>query len=132
MTHEPVVFEPLTQKSTNDCAIACLAMYLGLSYAVVREAAGKRLAKDGMTTRQILNTAKALGHPLVKKQDFDEDDIGIADLMRENEEDGHVVLFVKGTVWTTASGQLWANLHDYLRVHKFRLCGLLTKRDDGR
>jgi hypothetical protein len=124
---EPVVFEPVVQKSTNDCAVACLAMYLGLPYSQVREAAGRRLTKEGMTTRAIINTAKKLGAELVLQKDFDADDVGIADLLREDDSDGHVVLFVRGAVWTTASGQIWADLFTYCKVHKFKLLGLITR-----
>lgn len=128
--NELVVFEPVVQKSDNDCAIACLTMYLGIPYPVVMKAAGKRLTPSGMSTDDIIATAKKLGVQLVMKKDFDAHDIGIVDLDRSRRKGGgHVAFFCRGAVWTTASGQLWGSLHTYCHDRGFKLLGLLTRRD---
>ncbi len=122
-------FELVIQKDTTDCGIACLSSYLGVPYAEVRAAAGRRLTKTGMTIRAMLNTAKVLGHHLVLQKDFDEHDIGIVSLSRTDKSDGHVVLFIRGAVWTTSSGALWADLHAYCKAYRFTIDGLLTRSD---
>lgn len=128
---EHVVFEPVMQKDVNDCAIASLSMYLGIPYADVRKAAGRRLGKDGMTTEAIVATAKKLGVELVLQRDFDSSAIGIVDLDRSKKNGGgHVAVFIRGCVWSTANGQLWASLHTYCHDRGFKLLGLLTRRND--
>jgi hypothetical protein len=124
-----VVFEPITQKSDDDCAIACLAMLLGLPYATVRGAAPRSFSKGGgLTTRQIVRLAAKLGTPVMLTKDFTGDDVGILDLDRAAENGGgHVAMFIKGVVYTTASGHLWADLDAYLAYGRFTLLGLIRR-----
>lgn len=132
---EQVCFEPFIQKDVNDCALACLSIYLGVPYATVRAAMPKRwnLAKmnegGGLTIKQMLQLARRLGHPLRLLDDFDSDDCGIIDLDHEASGCGHVALFLKGVVYTTATGMVWTDLHAYVKHHGFTLVGLITRKD---
>ena len=129
---ESVVFEPVVQKDANDCGIACLAMYLGFSYADVRKAAGRRLGKEGMTIAAILATAKKLGKPLSLSIDFDSEDFGVVSLSRPKKRGGgHVVVFLRGMVWNPAAGQLWSSLNTYCHDRGFVLDGIMKRSTHG-
>lgn len=127
-----VVFEPFMQKGTHDCAIACLAIYLGVPYAIVAAAAPRKVHEEGMTPRQIQNLGRKLGHPLRLQKDFTGEDTGIISLSRKpgHEEDGgHVALFLRGVLYTTSSGLLWTDVHAYVAHHHFTIDGLIIRRD---
>lgn len=129
----PSVFEPIIQKSTEDCSIACLAMLLGLPYAVVREAAPRNLERQGgLYIKQVVALAAKFGETLTlnKFDDDEEEQVGILSLTRaKGKGAGHVVVYIKGVVWTTASGTLWADLDAYLKTHGFVVDGILVKED---
>lgn len=127
-----VAFEPFMQKGSHDCAIACLAIYLGLPYANVAAAAPRKWTTEGLTPRQIQNLGRKLGHPLKLQKDFSGDDLGIISLSRTpgyEESGGHVALFLRGVIYTTASGLLWTDVQAYLAHHRFTVDGLITRRD---
>jgi ABC-type bacteriocin/lantibiotic exporter with double-glycine peptidase domain len=83
-----------------DCALICLAFYLGEPYDDVLRAVShvdkKFMGKDGLSTRQIKQVAKVMGHPLKTKRkiDFDED-YGIV-MFTE-----HVVVLRNGLIFET-------------------------------
>jgi hypothetical protein len=62
-----VVFDLIPQKSTDDCAIAALAMLLGLPYQTVAAAAPKR-RKGGLSTRQIMRLSNNGAHRSVARE----------------------------------------------------------------
>lgn len=119
------VFDLIIQKSDDDCAIACLAMYLGLPYITIREQA--RRLKSGLTTRQVLNLSKRLGHPLKLQPTYSTEDVGMLDIEREH--DGHLVLYVQGVVYTPASGQLWAEAETFIQTGGWTVNGLIVHRN---
>lgn len=128
--HPNGCIELIMQKSDNDCGIACLAMLLGVSYADVRQAAPRTFTEKsaGLTTQQILRIARKLGHTLRLSKDFTGHDIGIIDLDRAVK-DGpcHVAMFLKGTIYTSASGLLYTDVDAYLTTHKFTVLGLIRR-----
>jgi hypothetical protein len=123
---EPVVIEPQMQKDIWDCGVACLAMLLGRSYQEVR-ACIRFKAPAGMSVYEIRRVAKTLGHPLVFSKIVDHEDIGI--LILEREDDAHVVLFAKGTLYNPAQGEWWTDVDSYLKRSNYRIVGLLQRRD---
>ena len=138
MNEHQVTYEPQIQKSTDDCGIACLSMLLGIPQATVRESMGARKLKrmekaKGLTIRQIQAIAKKLGHTLVyrgvtRSDDLTRDMVGIIDLGRYIKDGGgHVAVYLKGCVWTTATGVFWTDLDAYLAYGKFDLEGILVK-----
>ena len=131
---EGVCFEPYIQKDTIDCAIACVSIYLGIPYATVRAAVPRRVnlsTQGGLTIPQILRLAKRLGTPLKLQKDFDSDDCGMIDLDLQDAPgtSGHLALFFKGAIYTTANGTLWTDMSAYLTHHRYTLVGLLTRKD---
>ena len=107
MDSTPIV-RIVKQQSTGDCVIAVLAMYFCMDYEDVLGAAvlvnkAKRIHRVGMYDYQILETAKALKHPLIKRRTFDlETSCGILSLLHKRpQKDSHVVLLKNGLIFDT-------------------------------
>jgi ABC-type bacteriocin/lantibiotic exporter with double-glycine peptidase domain len=59
----PAIIEPIIQKSSNDCCVACLAMLLGQPYKdVYQVATNLRMHVElGMTNQNMIRVAKEFG-----------------------------------------------------------------------
>jgi hypothetical protein len=113
-------------REDSDCAISCLATYLGETYEnVLREVA--RVAPDnddtsGLSTHEIKKVAAALGHPLKWRKKVNLNyDIGILEV------EEHVCVLWKGVVFDP-DGHLW-DVHDYLEAYRFHPVGIFTFKD---
>ena len=117
----------MVQKEDWDCGVACLAMLLGRTYAEVR--ARIRKYPDGVSNRQMMRAAKALGQPVSHRPHVGDEDVGILDLERETDDrwEGHFAVYAKGTVYNPASGQWWMDLDTYLKYSRYRVCGLFVR-----
>lgn len=93
-------FPVIRPEEGADCAIICLAFYLGEPYddvlRVVSVVDTKHKGKRGLTTRQIKKVAEAMGHPLRTKRHINfDDDYGI--IMFQD----HVVVLRNGLIFET-------------------------------
>lgn len=123
---EPAVIEPVFQKSSSDCAVACLAMLLGVSYAEVLAATSKRakVKATGMSDRQILATAKKLGMTIKHRTSPPEDDeFGMVYLQR-GKDDGHVALHLRGGyIIDPADGLIFSDVAAFLLAKDWTIKG---------
>ncbi len=102
MAPGPCVLALQTQRHARDCGIACLAMLLGLSYEDVLLAAPYQAMHCGMSTRQILLTAKRLGFQLRVVRTFDlEEDTGLLRVGKRKWKTDHLVMLKAGHVFDT-------------------------------
>lgn len=106
----PVV-RMVAQRGQGDCAIACLAMYLGKSYedvlaAAVSKSKNTRVHHTGMYIRQIRATAGALGVKVraTKKVDLDS---GCGILHFTHRDGAHVVLLKAGLIFDPDGATVW-------------------------
>jgi hypothetical protein len=133
MTPDLTTIEPIVQRSTHDCAVAALAMYLGLPYVAVADAVPslKKVMHNGMSIRQFLNVGKRLGIELVADEEFDiDEDDGV--LYMRNEESGHVVLLWKGGAFNPADGHFWRGVDTLMEKNRYKpdtLIRLKGRRD---
>jgi hypothetical protein len=95
------------QRHKSDCAVACLAMFLGLSYEEVLMAFRHNVIASGATTRQILSAAARLGHRLkwTRKVDL-ETDIGLLALDSRKWPQQHLVV-LKEELIVDSDATIW-------------------------
>ena len=105
MATESPVIQLIAQRTENDCVIATLAMYLGLSYEDVLVAAAQidqKAHHRGLYVPQIERVAKILGVRLRRKKTWDlEMSEGI--LSVEGKSESHVVVLKAGLIFDTNS-----------------------------
>ena len=117
----PAIVEPIIQKDIGDCAIACLAMVLGLPYAEVCSVAlalYPTSSSKGLTTRQMFAVVRALGRTLqsIPTKDTQLDaETGILDVRIGRRY--HAVVLFEGVVINPADGLIY-NLDTYLAARK--------------
>jgi hypothetical protein len=123
---DPVVIEPIMQKDIADCAVAALAMYLGLSYQHVFSVIPKRahVGSEGLSRRQRQHVARKCGWRLKAKAAVDEDDIGLLELERPDKSARHIAVYAKGTIYDPACGLWFTDLDAYLRERNWTIVGL--------
>lgn len=108
----PAVIQPIRQSDTGDCAIASIAMVLGLSYQEVANHARtiqRRATKSGLGTRQIVAICRHFGHAtrsLRPKLEELDDFTGIL-LVRLPNKTEHAAILFRGTVYDPADGLLY-------------------------
>lgn len=138
---EPVVIQPLTMRSIGDCAICCLSMICGRTYADVVKTIPRRWRSschaEGLSIRQICSVAKRLGTRLEYWESPDDDNergwerddsIGVVDLERAIEPcDGHLVIYLKGIVFNPADGEIWTDLDAFCERGKWKVEGFLWR-----
>lgn len=122
--------EPIIQKSTSDCGVAALAMYLNRPYREVSSAALKvapRVHKAGLWTTQMKMIAKALHHNLVSVRVTELDDMtGLLTLAAGTKpKEEHVVVLFQGVVIDPSDGLLW-DRETYLSHGAWRITGVLV------
>jgi hypothetical protein len=117
------------QQAKADCGVASFAMLTGVSYLDAFAAAGDRVHKTGMKTRQIVTMARRLGYVLKLQRAFDVDsDVGLLTVERvtkkATEWDQHMVLLKWGLIFDT-DGSVWEP-DVYFAQHGFRPLSLLV------
>lgn len=105
----PLAVQPIIQTG-NDCAIASLAMFLGLPYAQVAASAvtvAPQAFDRGMWCTEIQRTSKRLGVQLVQRRRFNVDeDTGILCLDLPCGSSHALVLF-RGVLINSDDGMVW-------------------------
>ena len=128
----PPIIELIIQKSGGDCAVAALAMMLGVSYADINAAVPhRRNAKQkGLSERQIISVGKRLGVSIGARVAPPEDDeFGMLDLRGgeggvNKKQEGHVVLhFTGGNVYDPADGLLYTDVAAFLLAKDWQIQG---------
>ena len=117
----PAIIELIIQKDIGDCAIAALAMVLGIPYAEVCHTALELYpasSSAGLTTRQMLAVTRKLGRNLqsIPIQEVQLDaETGILDVRIKRRY--HAVVLFEGVVVNPADGLIY-NLDTYLAARK--------------
>ena len=120
----------VAQQTTNDCAIAAVAMLTNLPYPEVFQAhaaLSKRVQKSGASNRTIKAMIKRLGFNLRHRVEIDlDEDTGLLLLDSTDEKKmGHTALLFRGTLVDPGTGLLW-DPEVFLRENSFyRVEGLL-------
>lgn len=129
---ETLFIEPMVQKDSGDCGIACIHMLSGRSYTDVVKAAPHHSYKHGMTMKQIVETAATVGLTLRHRRKYDlSDDRGILGLIPDpthngkTKRDEHVVLLLEGHIYDTYAGRLWLDIGMFLQQERYRVGTLL-------
>ena len=128
------IFHTVRQRSTSDCAVACLASFLGRSYEEVLIAAAlltPEILYRGMETEDMIATASQFSVQLVLKLppiDVDEDS-GILGIRVRGQKDEHAVVLSNGLIYDPATGNVW-DAEIYLQhPPKARVVDLLEQGD---
>ena len=119
------IIRVIVQRGDGDCAIAVLAMYLGLNYEDILSVATQTLKRPllhraGMWTKDIRQTAEALGVPLKLRRKFDLETANGILILR-----GHVAVLRDGMVVDSSDGTIWDA--DVYVSQNDKVTGLLTK-----
>ncbi len=125
MAHTPFL-QIVPQRHKTDCAVACLAMLLGVPYEKALLAVRvERVLTHGVMVRQVLHAAKRLGKPLQFHRKFDlEADTGILGVRAESWPLEHLVVLREGVIVDTDS-MLW-DAPDFLDFYDAKAISLLT------
>lgn len=131
----PVTVDPFPQKDGGDCAVAALAMYLGVGYQQVRAVCHKNVGTDGLTDRQILNTARKLKQPLRWTNDGDlSETIGILKVERPEHDNPkeleyHTVVLLKGVIYNPADGLIWTDIDAFFKARRWKPVGVFVRKE---
>jgi hypothetical protein len=122
----PPVMQVVIQRHMNDCAVACLAMLLGLSYEEVLVAFRHNVIVQGAKTRHIQHAAKRLGHRLRWQRYYsvDEGDTGLLAMDSDRWRMHHLAVLKDGLIFDT-DASVW-DQDVYLATHKARTLSLLV------
>lgn len=134
---EPIAIEPVIQKSIGDCAVACLAMLLGVPYSVVLSAIPSRSRKHlhsstGVTLRQMTNVARRLGiiTRWIDNANYS-NTVGILHFRRVvgKKEDGHVAILMRGVIYNPGDGLLWTDMEAFCKTTGWEPQGVMIRID---
>jgi hypothetical protein len=120
--------EPIFQKTGADCALAAMAMALGLSYRQVSDAAlelGFSAHRRGLYTTQMMNLAKHLNRPLKKTAGVCETGI----LLLGRQKNAHAVAMFQGVLINPADGLLW-DLDTFVKAGRWRVLHSLEESNE--
>lgn len=122
----PPVMQVVIQRHQNDCAVACMAMLLGLSYEAVLVAFRHNVIVQGASTRHIQHAAKRLGSKLQWRRYYsvDENDTGLLAMDSDKWHMQHLVVLKDGLIFDT-DASVW-DQDVYLATHKARTLSLLV------
>ncbi len=121
----PTALSIVSQRTAGDCAVACLAMLLGLSYEQVRVAFKRQVERDGASVWQIQAAAARLHRRLRFRTTVDlETSTGILWVRspRCPRLQEHVVILKDGHVITTDQALFEADV--YLHVYRATVTGI--------
>ena len=121
--NEVVSCYPVIQQTVKDCAVACIAMLFGRSYAEVFQAGGatvKAVRKLGAAEKALRRLAKGVGGTLIRRNEFDiEEDTGILWLgSTDPKNGGHSAMLFRGVLIDPGTGQLW-NPEVFMQTHHY-------------
>lgn len=123
VTHTPFL-QVVPQRHSSDCAIACLAMLLGVTYEASLLAFGSEL-HNGAQTRAIKRAARKLGRVLRWSRRFDlETDTGLLSVRSAKWSGDHMVVLKEGLVVDT-DASLW-EADVYMSAYEATAMSLLT------
>lgn len=128
------IIRVIPQRHPADCGVACLAMFLGVSYEDALLAVGaveKRVLKRGLWTSQIKAAAKRLGTKLRTVRGYDvENDSGILGMRggKKWEFMEHCVVLSHGMIFDT-DGSVWEP-ELYVSANGVKLLSLLVRDGD--
>jgi hypothetical protein len=130
---EPIVISPVLMKDIGDCAVCCLSMLTGVSYADVIAACPKRARPftDGLSVKQTCAVAKRLGFELEYHTFEDDEEAGVGILVLErtyHDPQQHMVVYAKGTVIHPGDGCWYTDLDAYLKKYNWRVEGFLWRK----
>jgi ABC-type bacteriocin/lantibiotic exporter with double-glycine peptidase domain len=121
----PTALSIVSQRTAGDCAVACLAMLLGLSYERVFLAFRRHVEQDGASVWQIQAAAERLHRRLRWRTRVDlETSTGIVWLHSAQWPDEHVVILKDGHIITTDQALFDADV--YLSVYRATVTGILV------
>ncbi len=129
MAHTPFL-QIVPQRHSSDCAVACLAMLLGVSYEAALLAMRKPQAMTcGVKVRDILAAARRLKRPLRFRRKFDlETDTGIVGLRAAKWPSEHVAILKEGLIVDT-DATIWET-DCFLAAYDAKAISLLTLQDN--
>ena len=135
---EPLVIDPVMQKDSWDCGVACLVMLTGKSYGVVSVVVPKRARRDGgLGQTQMRNIATRVGVSTRWIKDGDlQEVVGILGLTRpiepanpKSDREGHYVMILKGVLYNPAEGVIWTDVESFFQTRGWRPMGVLVRED---
>lgn len=100
------------QRHDNDCGVACLAMYLGISYEdalIAFEGEATEVMKKGVWWSQLKRAAAKHGVRMVIRRKWSSTDEGILEIKYRKQ--WHVVVLRHGLIFDT-NYKVWS-LHDF-------------------
>ena len=106
------IFHTIRQRSTTDCAVACLASFLGRSYEEILIAAAllsPKILYNGMQNEDMTGVAHQFG-VLLRRKDAHidlEEDSGILGVRVRGHKDDHAVVLTNGRIYDPATGNDW-------------------------
>lgn len=127
---QPICFEPVVQKDSWDCGVACLRMLLGVSYADVRERIRYKNPR-GLSVREMKRIAKDLGHPLTERRSGEGETPGMGILVlapRCGRGNGHYVMAAKGAIYNPADNNIWTDRDAFFDRGQWKQAGVLLRR----
>lgn len=128
------IFHTVRQRSTSDCAVACLASFLGRSYEEVLIAAAlltPAILTRGMNNEDMIGTARQFGVVLSRKTPpiRIEEDSGILGVKIKGAHDEHAVVLSNELIYDPFTGNVW-DAEMYLQnPPKARIVDLLEQED---
>ena len=128
------IFHTVRQRSTSDCAVACLASFLGRSYEEILIAAALQtpeILHRGMVNTDLISTARQFGVLLrIKLPSIDlEEDSGILGVRVKGAKCEHAVVLSNGLIYDPSTGNVW-DAEMYLQnPPKARIVDLLEQED---
>lgn len=127
---EPTIINLVTMRDEGDCAVCCLAMVCGVTYAAVLQHCSKRAkaTENGLSNYQMRTVAARMGRTLRLKAVPEDDDIGILTLEKTYDAKcQHAVVYVKDTIINPRDGEFWTDLDAFLRDRKWRVESFLRR-----
>ena len=134
----PPILQIQVQRAPGDCTITALSMYLGKPYedvlgAAVAATKDGRVHHNGMLTRQMKRTAKALGFDLTLRRSVDlEHDDGLLSVKKEvasaDKEFGEHIVYLKAGLIFDTDGTVWEP-EVFLQHYRYRPLSLLVREE---
>ncbi len=119
----------IPQQHDADCGVACLAMFLGVSYAEALNAFRHNIVQEGTSIRQLQAAAGRLKRPLVwtRKVNLDED-TGILNVTSQGWHRDHMVI-LKDELIIDTDLSIW-EAPAFMMVYKARPISILFEEGE--
>jgi ABC-type bacteriocin/lantibiotic exporter with double-glycine peptidase domain len=119
----------VAQRHEADCGVACLAMFLGVSYEDALLAIGGEtptVLRSGVYWKHLKRAAERLGVRLVLKRNWTLEDDGIVEV--KHKKDPHVVVLRRGLIFET-NLKVWSFSDYYAAPPRAKLGSMLVRED---